>query len=141
MPRLAQNGWPLPVLDILHITAAPNFVIKNPTHLLPHFCLTYCFLLEIMFPCIPQGPPPPLYQASPSYEALLRPDNPSSPLSSEMDIRTIHVSCHCFYTLNTNNIYKVTPCLLYQTVPPHHVSPNQLNNQGPKSWRCIIQPL
>ena len=31
-----------------------------------------------MFPRIPQGPPPPLYEAPPSYEELLGPDNPSS---------------------------------------------------------------
>ena len=128
-----QGRWLLPVLDILHVTAAPNFVFKNPIHSLPQFWLTCCFVFEIMFPRIPQGPPPPLYEAPPSYEELLGPDNPSSPLSSEMDIGTIRESCHYFYTLNTNNIYEVTPRLLYRTVCPHHVSPNRLSNQGLKS--------
>ena len=115
-----------------------KFCLQNPPHSLPQFWLTCCFVFEIMFPRIPQGPPPPLYQAPPSYEELVGPDNPSSPLSSEMDIGTICVSCHYFYTLNTSNIYEVTPRLLYRTVRPHHVSLNWLSN---KSRPRLIQPL
>ncbi|KIM82489.1 hypothetical protein PILCRDRAFT_88552 [Piloderma croceum F 1598] len=39
-----------------------------------------------MFPCIPQGPPPPLYQHPPPYEENVAPDNPSSPSELDFDV-------------------------------------------------------
>ncbi|KIM70984.1 hypothetical protein PILCRDRAFT_94066, partial [Piloderma croceum F 1598] len=39
-----------------------------------------------MFPRIPQGPPPPLYQHPPPYEENVAPDNPSSPSELDFDV-------------------------------------------------------
>ena len=105
----------------------PNFVFKNPTHfvtsVLPHLLL--CIWNNVS----PHSLGAPSFISSPTF--LWR-------TFRMMDIGTIYLSCHYFYTLNTNNIYEVLPHL---TVCPHHISLNWLSNQGLKSWPCLIQPL
>jgi len=71
-----------------HLRQTELKLLPNITHICYSRSLFCSKSLPTMFPCIPQGSPPPLYQYPPSYEDILGPDNPSSPipLATDFDV-------------------------------------------------------